>query len=90
VVEDITMKLSMKFGKESLLTTHGGRGFKLNDYGQCVANKAINCKQCTIIWYVDDLKFKLNDYGQSVANKTINCKQCKIIWHVDDLNISHV
>jgi len=26
------------------------------DWGQCVANKTINGKQCTIIWHVDDLK----------------------------------
>jgi len=25
------------------------RGFKLNEYDQFVANKTINCKQCTII-----------------------------------------
>ena len=31
-------------------------GFKLNEYDPCVANKMINGKQCTIIWYVDDLK----------------------------------
>ena len=29
-------------------------GFKLNNYDQCVANKMIEGKQCTIIWYVDD------------------------------------
>jgi Reverse transcriptase (RNA-dependent DNA polymerase) len=31
-------------------------GFKLNPYDPCVANKMINGKQCTICWYVDDLK----------------------------------
>jgi len=31
-------------------------GFKLNPYDQCVANKTINGKQCTILWHVDDLK----------------------------------
>jgi len=31
-------------------------GFKINNYDQCVANKMINGKQCTIIWQVDDLK----------------------------------
>jgi hypothetical protein len=31
-------------------------GFKLNPYDPCVANKIINGKQCTICWYVDDLK----------------------------------
>jgi len=32
------------------------RGFKLNDYDKCVANKTTNSKQCTITWHVDDLK----------------------------------
>jgi hypothetical protein len=31
-------------------------GFKLNPYDPCVANKTINGHQCTICWYVDDLK----------------------------------
>ena len=31
-------------------------GFKLNPYDTCVANKTINDKQCTIVWYVDDTK----------------------------------
>ena len=31
-------------------------GFKINPYDKCVANKLINGKQCTIVWYVDDNK----------------------------------
>jgi Reverse transcriptase (RNA-dependent DNA polymerase) len=31
-------------------------GFELNPYDLCVANKMIDGKQCTICWYVDDLK----------------------------------
>jgi hypothetical protein len=31
-----------------------GMGFELNPYDQCVANKMINGKQCTIAFYVDD------------------------------------
>jgi len=31
-------------------------GFKINEYDQCVANKIIKGKQCTIIWHVEDLK----------------------------------
>ena len=31
-------------------------GFNLNPYDTCVANKTINNKQCTIVWYVDDTK----------------------------------
>ena len=31
-------------------------GFKINPYDKCVANKVINGKQCTIVWYVADNK----------------------------------
>jgi Reverse transcriptase (RNA-dependent DNA polymerase) len=31
-------------------------GFVLNPYDQCVANSMIDGKQCTIAWYVDDMK----------------------------------
>mmetsp|Transcript_11447 Transcript_11447/g.16191 ORF Transcript_11447/g.16191 Transcript_11447/m.16191 type:complete len:175 (+) Transcript_11447:1242-1766(+) len=30
--------------------------FNLNPYDRCVANKYINGKQCTITWYVDNVK----------------------------------
>ena len=32
------------------------QGYKINPLDNCVANKIINGKQCTICWYVDDLK----------------------------------
>ena len=38
------------------VTTFKGIGYELNTYVLCVANKIINRKQCTIIWYVDDIK----------------------------------
>ena len=31
-------------------------GFTLNPYDKCVANKTVNGKQMTIVWYVDDCK----------------------------------
>ena len=31
-------------------------GFTINPYDQCLANKQIHGKQCTIIWHVNDLK----------------------------------
>ena len=31
-------------------------GFELNNYDACVANREFDGKQCTITWYVDDLK----------------------------------
>ena len=36
-------------------------GFALNDYDKCVANKIINDKQCTIVFYVDDNKISHSD-----------------------------
>ena len=44
-----------------------GWGFKLNEYDNCVANKTINRKQCTIIWHVYDLKISLMD--RNIINK---------------------
>jgi hypothetical protein len=37
-------------------TTLEGMGFEINPYDACVANKMVDGKQCTIVWYVDDLK----------------------------------
>ena len=36
-------------------------GFRLNDYDRCVANKMINGKQCTILFFVDDNKISHAD-----------------------------
>ena len=32
------------------------KGFKLNPYDRCVANKMVNVKQCTLLCYLDDNK----------------------------------
>ena len=32
------------------------KGFELNPYDPCVANKIIGGKQITVLWHVDDLK----------------------------------
>ena len=37
------------------------QGFRLNPYDPCVVNKNINGDQCTICWYVDDLKISYVD-----------------------------
>ena len=39
-----------------LLDTLQEWGFKINPCDQCVANKMIQGKQCTILWHVDNLK----------------------------------
>ena len=31
-------------------------GFKINNYDKCVANKIIDGKQCTIVFYIEDNK----------------------------------
>ena len=31
-------------------------GFEINPYDSCIANKTINERQCTIAWYVNDMK----------------------------------
>ena len=37
------------------------QGFKINPNEPCIANKIINGKQCTIVWYVDDVKVTHED-----------------------------
>ena len=39
-------------------------GFVLNPYDLCVANKAVNGKQMTVCWHVDDLKVSHCDPNQ--------------------------
>ena len=36
-------------------------GFRINPYDKCVANKMIDGHQCTIVWYVDDVKVSHKD-----------------------------
>ena len=48
-------------------------GFKLNPYDKCVANKMINGKQCTIVWYVDDVK--VSHMEQSVLDDITDMMQ---------------
>ena len=36
-------------------------GFTINPYDRCIANKEINGHQCTIVWYVDDVKVSHHD-----------------------------
>ena len=44
-------------------------GFIINPYDKCVANKVINGKQCTIVFYVDNNKVSHEDPG--VVSKVI-------------------
>jgi hypothetical protein len=50
-----TMRAALLFWR--LLTSKlVNMGFEVNPYDWCDANKTINGKQCTILWYVDNLK----------------------------------
>ena len=42
-------------------------GLTMNDYDRYVVNKMINGKQCTITWYVDDVKVSHED-SEVVSN----------------------
>ena len=58
-------------------------GFELNPHDPCVANKLINGKQCTIVWYVDDCKIShidskvvddiINQIEQKYGKMTVTC-----------------
>jgi hypothetical protein len=48
--------IAAKLFWKHLSSTLVSKGFKINPYDACVANKMINGKQCTILWHVDDLK----------------------------------
>ena len=49
-------------------------GFVLNPYDKCVANKMVNGKQCTVLWYVDDVKVSHVDRSV-VENDITNLEQ---------------
>ena len=50
-----TLKAALLFWKK-LTASLKLRGFVINPYDWCIANKDIDGKQCTIVWHVDDLK----------------------------------
>jgi len=50
-----TLQASLLFWKD--LTGHLTKwGYTVNPYDECVMNKTINGKQCTVLWHVDDIK----------------------------------
>ena len=55
-----TLKAALLLGKK-LLSSLKKRGYVTNTHNWCVANKDIDVKQCTIVWYVDDLKISHQD-----------------------------
>jgi hypothetical protein len=50
-----TLRAALLFWRK-LSETLTDLGFTINPYDQCVANKMVNGKQCTVLWHVDDLK----------------------------------
>ena len=57
-------------------------GFEINPYDQCVVNKVINGKQCTIVFYVDDNK--ISHMNESVVMSVIE----EISKHFGELTVS--
>ena len=54
------MQASLMF-YQKLLKDLESKGFVVNPYDPCVANKVINGEQFTIVWHVDDLKLSHKD-----------------------------
>jgi hypothetical protein len=50
-------------------------GFKLNPYDECIANKMIDGKQCTIVWHVDDLQ--VSHVSAEVTKSIVDLLQAK-------------
>ena len=44
-------------------------GFTINPYDKCIANKMVNGKQCSVVWYVDDVK--VSHVEKSVVEEVI-------------------
>ena len=63
----------------STLVKHG---FKINPYDKCVANKIINNKQCTIVFYVDNNK--ISHVDPEVVTDVLNILKT----HFGDLTIT--
>ena len=61
-------------------TTLQELGFIINPYDMCVANAIIEEKQCTICWYVDDMKISHVDCD--VVSKVIKALE-SVFWKND-------
>ena len=58
-------------------------GFEVNPYNACVANKVIEGSQCTIVWYVDDLK--ISHKSKRVVHDVLKILEKKI-WKTTHTN----
>jgi hypothetical protein len=63
------------------------KGFIINPYNPCVANKMMNGKQMTVGWHVDDLKVShkdpevLTEFREWLMLKYGNCKEHRGTFH---------
>jgi Reverse transcriptase (RNA-dependent DNA polymerase) len=56
-----TVQASLLFWQRLSTFLIDNLGFTRNQYDWCVVNKVVNGAQCTIVWYVDDLKISHQD-----------------------------
>jgi hypothetical protein len=56
-----TLRAALLFWR-TLSETLTDQGFSINPYDQCVANKLVNGRQCTVLWHADDLKISHADH----------------------------
>jgi Reverse transcriptase (RNA-dependent DNA polymerase) len=64
-----TVQASLLFWRQLLDFLINQLDFIRNPYNWCVVNKIIDDKQCTVVWYVDDLKISHKD--PEVVSQTI-------------------
>ena len=65
-----TVQASLLFWKRLSSFLIDKHGFERNPYDFCVVNKSVDGKQCTIVWYVDDMK--ISHVNSSVVDHMIN------------------
>jgi hypothetical protein len=56
-----TLKAALLFWQEFSSMLIKDLGFIVNPYDECVVNKMVNGKQCTVLWHVDDVKVSHED-----------------------------
>ena len=72
------MQVSLMFCQKRLKDLES-KGFVVNPYDPCVANKIINGEQFTIVWHVDDLKLSHKD-PEVVTEMIAYLKVCMKIY----------
>jgi Reverse transcriptase (RNA-dependent DNA polymerase) len=56
-----TLQAALLFWQEFSSMLINDCGFTMNPYDECVVNKVIDGKQCTVLWHVDDVKVSHDD-----------------------------